>query len=92
MATLHGSIRITGTAEAADFLGLRETKRIVGDGVSRVFTLTHSLGEKLVLPTLYDARGFVTPTAAQCVSESEVRVFFYHPPAAGEIFDLVLRK
>lgn len=92
MARLRGDLDVTGLLTAGEIGGLREVSRIVGDGVSTVFTVCHSLGERLVLPTLYDGVGREIKAAYRCGSNGEVSFYFYFPPSNGEVIDVVIRR
>lgn len=75
---------------SGDFAG--ETKEFAGDGITKNFTLAHTLGTRDVHVTVYDESG------AQCVvrtviqSETMILLTFAEAPSAGSAFRILISR
>ena len=92
MALLYGNLHVTGTLQAGEILGQREVKQITGDGVNKVFFLTHTLGVKEVQVSAFtfDWRLCLARTVLQSIGNFVVT--FADPPGLNEIFNIVVTK
>ena len=83
---------VAGTVTASEFVGLRETTTITGDGSTVNFFVTHTLGVKDVEVTLYDDEDNRVIVAYQTTSIGNLVVMFAEPPALNETFTVVINK
>lgn len=95
--TTGGNLFVDGIIRAANYPpkeneGGREEHKITGDGESRKFKIRHGLGIKNICAVLYDEQGRFALTSFKCLSNMDVQIIFFYPPAEGETFKVVLRR
>ena len=75
---------------SGDFAG--ETKAIAGDGFTKNFTLSHTLGTRDVHVTVYDADGAKCFVRTVIQSETMILLTFAEAPDAGSTFKILISR
>ena len=75
---------------SGDFAG--ETKAIAGDGFTKNFTLSHTLGTRDVHVTVYDASGAKCFVRTVIQSETMILLTFAEAPDAGSTFKILISR
>lgn len=86
--TVQAVVDYVGRATAGSGAAPSETRSIVGDGITRAYTFNDSTLRSL---EVYDARERRCWCACDRDSAGRVTLIFAEPPAAGEVFTVILK-
>ena len=87
-----GNVTIEGILTVDDINGLRETYEIVGDGSTTNFFVSHTLGIKEVMTSVYNEDGIKCLVRVSTTSIGNIVISFAQPPQMGDRFLVVIQK
>ena len=71
----------------------RDEETFIGDGVIKIFTITHTLNNALVAVTVIDPNGYlISPSSVRAISSSQVQIDFGSAlaPANGDVYNVLI--
>ena len=82
---------VDAAVQSAEVGGRRETRPITGDGITKNFSIAHTLGVREVNAVVYDSNGTECVVRKVVQSSTMLLVCFNDPPEAGEEFTVLVQ-
>ena len=78
--------------QSVDAAGRRETQTLTGDGITKNFSIAHTLGVREVNVTVYETGGTKCLVRTVVQSETMILLSFAEAPSAGSTFKVVINR